>query len=218
MFGLIDSARDYTMAADRRGLLRGVVDTDSSSTFYADTIDTSREGLAWLGEPGVMWEAAAEDAKDKGVPVEEYLANIDANIEKFAESDTIYDRKELLRALRDAFTKKGLFVLLLGGKSVGKSYVLQTLKNQHNSANALAALVLYVDGRRTARDLGAGLATEIAKLSLEGKGDDSEVDWPKLKKAFRGVADAAIQDSFAKAGSTASATIQEAIGHFHDSG
>jgi hypothetical protein len=123
---------------DRRGLLRGVVDTDAdSSRFYADTIDTSREGLAWLDESGLMWEAAVEDAEDMGVPVEEYIANIKANTKKFALSDTIFDRKELLRALRDAFTDKGKIFLLLGGKSVGKSYVLQTLKNQYNSATSI---------------------------------------------------------------------------------
>jgi hypothetical protein len=66
------------------------VDTDvDSSRFYADTIDTSREGLAWLDESGLMWKAAVEDAKDKGVPVNEYIANIDANMQKFALSDTI---------------------------------------------------------------------------------------------------------------------------------
>jgi chromosomal replication initiation ATPase DnaA len=148
---------------DRRGLLRGVVDTDvDSSRFYADTIDTSREGLAWLDESGLMWKAAVKDANEKGVPVEEYMANIDDNIEKFALSDTIYGRKELLGALRDAFNDEGQFVLLLGGKSVGKSYVLRNLRNQYNSASPKAdsetkRLVLYVDGRRTARDLQAGL-------------------------------------------------------------
>jgi hypothetical protein len=118
---------------------------------YADIIDTSRDWLAWLAERGLKWEAAVEDADEKGVPVllptsslfrptmladanekgvtvNEYMANIKANMEKFALSDTIFDRKELLSALRDAFTDKGQFVLLLGGKSVGKSYVLKTLK------------------------------------------------------------------------------------------
>jgi hypothetical protein len=37
-----------------------------SSTWYADTIDTSREGLAWLAERGLMSEAAVENANEKG--------------------------------------------------------------------------------------------------------------------------------------------------------
>jgi hypothetical protein len=156
--------------------LYAVVDADvDSSRLYADTIDTSREGLAWLEERGLMWEAAVEDANEKGVPVEEYMANIKANTRKFALSDTIFDRNKLLGALRNAFNDEGQFVLLLGGKSVGKSYVLETLKNQYNkaSANAFAesetkSLVLYIDARRKANDLRAGLVSEIANLSLRG--------------------------------------------------
>jgi hypothetical protein len=82
-------------------------DTDvDSSRFYADTIDTSMKGLAWLDEIALMWEAAVEDANEKGVSVEEYMANVDANMEKFALSDTIFDRKELLKALRNAFLRR----------------------------------------------------------------------------------------------------------------
>jgi hypothetical protein len=209
-------------ATHRRGLLRGVVDTDlDSSTFYADTIDTSKEGLAWLNERGLMWEAAVEDAKGKGVPVKEYIASIDANMEKFALSDTIYGRKQHLLALRDTFTSVGQFSLLLGGRSVGKSYILQTLKNQYNSASdAFGAesetkppLVLYVDGRREALDLGLGLATEIAKLTLEGVVSmPDEVDWSiLLQQVGRGVIEATVQNIFAKVGIDASNTIQQAI-------
>jgi hypothetical protein len=48
-----------------------------------------------------------------GVPVEEYISNIKANMTKFANSDTIYDREELLRALRDTFTSDGKFLTVL---------------------------------------------------------------------------------------------------------
>jgi hypothetical protein len=75
-------------ATHRRGLLRGVVDSDSS-TFYADTIDTSRDGIAWLDEPGLMWDAAGKDANDKDILVKKYIADINANMEKFALSDTL---------------------------------------------------------------------------------------------------------------------------------
>jgi hypothetical protein len=198
------------------------VDTDvDSSTFYADTIDTSREGLAWLEDSGLMWEAAVKDARDKGVPVEENMANINVNMEKFALSDTIYGRKELLVALRDAFTIKGWFVLLRGGKSVGKSYVLETLRNQYNSDNSASAnadnetkrLVLYVDGRRTAFELQNGLVSEIAKLSLNGlvsKPDEDDLVFA-LKRVGRGGTVAAFEAMIKKFDSAASKLVKTAL-------
>jgi hypothetical protein len=42
-------------AAPHRGLLGGVGDVELENVaFYADTIDMSRNGLAWLSEPGLM--------------------------------------------------------------------------------------------------------------------------------------------------------------------
>jgi hypothetical protein len=208
-------------ATHRRGLLRGVVDTDvDSSRFYADTIDTSREGLAWLDESGLMWEAAVEDANEKGVPVEEYMANIKANTRKFALSDTIFDRKELLGALRDAFNDEGQFVLLLGGKSVGKSYVLETLRNQYNSASANAfakretkRLVLYVDGRSTGLKLQVGLMSEIAKLSLWGVVSQPVGKyWANaLMKAGKGVSEGFFEAMTEKTGNATSSRIKKAL-------
>jgi hypothetical protein len=157
-------------ATHRRGLLRGVADTEVDNVrFYADAIDTSRKGLAWLDESGLMWEAAEKDAEDEGVSVKEYIANIDANMQKFACSDSIYGRNELLLSLREAFTTDGKFYLLLGGKSVGTSSVLERLQKQYNSASATAEnatkrIVHYIDGRSTPFVLAIGLAKEIEKF------------------------------------------------------
>jgi hypothetical protein len=160
-------------AAHRRGLLRGVGNIELETVaFYADAIDMSGDGLAWLSEPGLMWEAAEKDAADKGVPVKEYVANLKANMTKFANSDVVYGREELLLALRMAFSGDGQFCLLLGGKNVGKSIILQTLRNEFNNANANAEnetrrLILYVDARGSPGDLEAGLAESIATLCLK---------------------------------------------------
>jgi hypothetical protein len=176
--------------APRRGLLRGVGDMELETVaFYADTIDMSRDGLAWLREPGLMWEAAQMDAADIGVPVKEYVAKVEANMETFAKSDVIYDREELLLALRDAFTNKGKFCLLLGGKNVGKSVVLKTLRKEFNNASANAddetkRLVLYVDARGCPGNLEAGLAESIAILCLKEFLPPDEVETANLRGLF----------------------------------
>jgi hypothetical protein len=55
------------------------------------------------------------------------------------------------------------------------------------------------------------LATEIAKLSLEGIGIDEEIDWPMVQRACRELPVAAVYNKFAKASTEASNTVQNAI-------
>ena len=52
------------------GLLRGVnmlalEGDDNVKMYFADSIDMTENGLAWLNEKGLMWEAAKVDAADK---------------------------------------------------------------------------------------------------------------------------------------------------------
>jgi energy-coupling factor transporter ATP-binding protein EcfA2 len=74
----------------------------------------------------------------------------------------MYGREEFLMYLNKAFTDKGSFTLLLGGKNVGKSNVLKSLARVANKSSDL--LVLYVDGRLCPGHLENGLANGIAQL------------------------------------------------------
>ena len=67
----------------QRGLLRCVDlgSDDNTNTHYANVIDMSGEGLAWLDEGGWMWEAAEKDAAERKFPVDDYLNQIVTNIQ-----------------------------------------------------------------------------------------------------------------------------------------
>ncbi len=183
--GSDDESRDAMTANDgaatRRhslGLLRGVDTTIDK--FYAHEIDICEEGLAWLSQPGLMWEAAKKDAAEKGIPVEKYIEEVETNFGTFSNSHVVYDRQELVMYLNKAFSKKGSLTLLLGGKNVGKSKVLKSLAKIANNSSEL--LVLYVDARYSPGRLDIGLANGIAQLVFEHvyRTPEPNKDWIKF--------------------------------------
>ena len=190
------NAASASASASRLGLLRGVLScadytpdvldgtgNNPDDFFYSEAIDMSKEGLAWLDTSGLMWKAAAKDAAQRNVSVQEYVEDIKIHIRRFAVSDKVYDRKRLLKALDDAFSEPGQFSLLLGGKSVGKSLVLRYLQKRYNNegqvdVNNVKRLVLYVDARGSPGDLKTCLANAYTSLPLQQKtGKLDQTDW-----------------------------------------
>ena len=67
-------AADVTSTNAVKGLLSGIDVT--SSEYYSSKIKMdSREDVAWLMEPGLLWEAAVQDAND--MSPEDYIKDID---------------------------------------------------------------------------------------------------------------------------------------------
>ena len=64
---------------------------------------------------------ASMDAQAQSQSVEDYLAIVKSNAEKFVERNEFHDRNELVVAVSDVLASKGEFALLLGGKSTGLS-------------------------------------------------------------------------------------------------
>ncbi len=174
---------DTAKITPRLGLLR-FVDPEVDSV-YASEIDTTETGLAWLSQPGLMWEAAIKDAEEKKIPVDEYIQQIKTNLQDFAKSDIVYERQELLGHLNKAFEVKGGFTFLLGGKNLGKSKILESLANKANTFSESKLLVLYIDGSLYQGRLNPCLANGLARLAVEkltGKPDPS--DWLEVLEKF----------------------------------
>jgi hypothetical protein len=55
----------------------------------------SEEGLAWLSQPGLMWEAAMKDAAKKGFQTKNRRIH-PSGIRRFKKGRTNYGRQELL--------------------------------------------------------------------------------------------------------------------------
>ena len=78
-----------------------------------------------------MWEAARLDAEAAKIPEEDHLATIQGSFGKFFREGGLFDREDLLAALHKSLACEGTFTLILGGKNVGKSLVMETVARKH---------------------------------------------------------------------------------------
>jgi ABC-type phosphate/phosphonate transport system ATPase subunit len=72
-------------------------------------------------------EGCAEDAAALTLTPEAYVFQVHAQVTKFLGEGTLFDRAAVMGHLRSSLTP-GSFVLLLGGKNVGKTQVMKALK------------------------------------------------------------------------------------------
>ena len=87
------------------------------------------------------------DAKEKGVTPDDYLASVHKELLDFYErredgSQEVWDREQLLEALRSALATTGqsdCHAMLLAGKSCGKSTVLKSVAGVTNDG-AIASM------------------------------------------------------------------------------
>jgi hypothetical protein len=113
----------------------GLLNPTSTDAYYARELEFPRDCQAFT-TPGLMWEAARQDAVAVKLPVEDHVATIEGSVAKFFSDGGLFDREELLAALRKSLIGEGTFTLLLGGKSVGKSFVMLMLAREYNQAES----------------------------------------------------------------------------------
>jgi hypothetical protein len=113
-----------TSSDDDLGLLTGI-DVESAEYYSSDLIMKSTDDVQWLLEPGHLWEAATKDANEQNVSTHDYLNRVYSALEEFQNSGEVHDREDFYQFLGKVHTSKGNFLLVLGGKSVGKSLVLR---------------------------------------------------------------------------------------------
>ena len=153
----------YTTALDLGAplLLRG------SGDFMAAARADARARLR-LGGGGAalrQGEAAALEGE-----VVEHLRQASSACSKFLDSGLVHDREEVKAALGAVLLGKGRLALLLGGKSVGKSLLLQEMARQPAplvGADGARRALLYVDARSCGGDLAAGLVAALQREALE---------------------------------------------------
>ena len=128
-----------------------------------------------LSEPGLLWEAVLNDAAEKGISPEEYIAAVKELINNFNPPANAGKPQKLANYAASRFLKslgtddgKGKLWLLSGPRCLGKSLILQTMAQELNAIGKYS--VLYVDVKRHRNKLVEGLVYEIAKdeKKLEG--------------------------------------------------
>ncbi|KAL1504269.1 hypothetical protein AB1Y20_010678 [Prymnesium parvum] len=135
----------------------GLVNSASSTQFFTSRL--TEADLAVL-DPGVLWEAACLDAASMGYnSTDAYLDRVQAAMHAFFHARELYDRS-LVNAIRGALTSEGQFSMLLGGKSCGKSFMLNAIRRELSEDGWD---ILYIDARDTGADLASGIIQAVFK-------------------------------------------------------
>ena len=121
----------YGLVGDEKSYARQV-----DGNFFADVKNSS-----------FFLKALKEDAGEKQVDADAHLKTVRLNAKKFMKGNTIVDRKAFIQSLTDAIFEDGLLTLVLGGKSVGKSTVIQSVVANFTQAKRSQRTVVFTDMR-----------------------------------------------------------------------
>ena len=135
--------------------LRGI-DVVSTDYYSQNLAMDSINDVEWLLKPGLLWAAATKDAQDRNMTTEDYVEEMYAATGKFIVSGEVHDREDFYRFLEVVYRGEGKLLLVLGGKSVGKSLVLADFEKKLREKGNFFPLL--VDARTFS---GASLATGI---------------------------------------------------------
>ena len=130
--------------------MSGLVNGASCDVFYSRKLKNHDADL--IQEEGFLWKAVQDDAVALGVSPDDYLNDIASRRDAYLADKKLCPRNELEAAMRSILTsKEGAFSLLIGGKSVGKSFLIQKMCRDLNGQGG--RLVAVINGRETGPDL-----------------------------------------------------------------
>jgi len=130
-----------------------------------------------MNQQGVFWSAAEADAQSCGKSVEDYLQGLQDKFDPYMRSGHVFDRDGLKKGMRDLITRKKTAIsIVLGGKSIGKTAVLQSLANEF-AQECSEVMVVYVNARRLSGSLAKGIKESLG--SLNDKKYFKNIDWKK---------------------------------------
>jgi hypothetical protein len=128
--------------AVRTSALSGLLPRDANSgqflkneKFYNGKINLNAAAALVEGSD-IVYASAALDVSEQGTTfqgVDEYLHHVKDKAGKWFKKEELCDRGELLSTVDDLIESKGRFSLILGGKSTGKSFMLEYLRRQNSN-------------------------------------------------------------------------------------
>eukprot|EP00549_Striatella_unipunctata_P016900 CAMPEP_0118689916 /NCGR_PEP_ID=MMETSP0800-20121206/9770_1 /TAXON_ID=210618 ORGANISM="Striatella unipunctata, Strain CCMP2910" /NCGR_SAMPLE_ID=MMETSP0800 /ASSEMBLY_ACC=CAM_ASM_000638 /LENGTH=179 /DNA_ID=CAMNT_0006587397 /DNA_START=234 /DNA_END=770 /DNA_ORIENTATION=+ len=127
------------------GLLHGI-DVASSEYFTSSLKMDAPDNVDWLMERGLFWNAATMDAKERNVTTIQYIEDVVNSMIRFKKRDEVHDREKFYSFLEQVFQEDGKLLLVLGGKSVGKSLVLADFERKLEKRKGFCTLL--VNARR----------------------------------------------------------------------
>lgn len=141
----------------------GLLQCSTAEHFASIIADLPKAG-ALLTSRGLLWAALCEDASSNGVAPSELARLVEESALAFFDSGSAEAfRKGTLRSLLSLMSRKGQFILFVGGKNVGKSYMLQAAAAKLNGGRYR---VVVVNGRAK-RSLAEGIAEFLVAVASE---------------------------------------------------
>jgi hypothetical protein len=115
----------------------------------------------------VFWEAATRDASARPESsTDAYLTKMKERLNAFGDGECLHITDRTLATARiEEFIEEKSLHILLGGKSTGKTKVLESLRKKYDEDLGASAIVVYVDGRKD--KLKQGLKNALDKTSDE---------------------------------------------------
>jgi len=130
--------------------MSGLVNGASCDVFYSRKLKNRDADL--MREKGFLWKAVQDDAVARGVSPDDYLIGIKSSRETYFKEEKLCPRPELDAALRSILTStEGEFSLFIGGKSVGKSFLIRNICRDLNAQGD--CLVAVINARVTGPNL-----------------------------------------------------------------
>jgi hypothetical protein len=106
--------------------MAGLANSTSDDEFYSRKLEL--QNLQGFTTEGLLWKATQADATARTLSTDAYLYMVEKHMEEFLDDGELFNRTYFMQELRSSLTHPGSFVLLLGGKNVGKMQVVQALK------------------------------------------------------------------------------------------
>ena len=127
--------------------MSGLVNGASCDVFYSRKLKNHDADL--IREQGFLWKAVQDDAVARGVSPDDYLNGIVSRSDAYLDDvGKLCPRNELEAALRSILTStRGAFSLFMGGKTVGKSFLIKKMCRDLNGQGG--CLVAVIDARET---------------------------------------------------------------------
>jgi hypothetical protein len=144
------------------GITSSLLD-NSTTEHYASIITDLAKAGALLTSRGLIWNALCKDARCSNNEDPQVLAlRIKNSASTFFDLRQLYDREGTMHSLLTRMSEKGQFILFVGGKNIGKSYMLRAAAAELNRSSFR---VVVVDASRTGSDLAVGIAESLESIS-----------------------------------------------------
>jgi hypothetical protein len=130
------------------------------------------EAAALVKNKSLLYEIVKADCQNDSIGIDKYLDAIESMMDVFMDRNEVFNREDLKHGLNEVTRKKGNFACLLGGKSTGKTLVL----NEFSRKEVENKKIIYIDLRMGYSSITVGFV-DVIKKSKNQEWKDAISEW-----------------------------------------